>query len=343
MWRICLALAAGVAATTFATAFAPQSAQAWGPSGHALIGKIADELLSGTNAGTKVDQILESYTLEDAANWPDCVRSVHKEASGEFKFVPDQFTAPCTKFETDDEEKRMEDYASRNWDTFPFRPGHGDHEAYHYADIPIQDHKYDDSEIGAADHDVVHAINAAIAKLKGQNVPAPFSIKDDKEAILMLAHFVGDLHQPLHVGAIYLDAHGNLVDPTSEGEAESDSTAGGNSIQVGASGKLHGEWDAIHSSLKRASVPGLVTAARQVQIDHSVSIEQWADAWASESVEDAGQAFDDVTFTEVGPHKWKAAFSDRATYLKNERALQKERVIQAGARLAAIFEDIWPE
>jgi hypothetical protein len=213
MRRIGLALAAGVVASAFAAAFSPQSAHAWSPRGHALIGEIADQLLADTNAGRKVDEILGSYGLEDAAKWPDCVRSVHKEPSGKFKFKKDQFTDVCTKFFGSKEKKRMEDYASRNWDPEP-RPGHGLHEQYHFADVPIQDHKYDAAAIGAFDHDVVQAINAAIAKLKGQTVPPPFSIKDDKEAILLLAHFVGDLHQPLHVGAIYLDTDGNVVDPT---------------------------------------------------------------------------------------------------------------------------------
>ncbi len=35
--------------------FVSAPAFAWGPEGHALIGKIADQLLLGTNAGNKVD------------------------------------------------------------------------------------------------------------------------------------------------------------------------------------------------------------------------------------------------------------------------------------------------
>jgi hypothetical protein len=81
---------------------------------------------------------------------------------------------------------------------------------------------------------VVHAINAAIAKLSRQPVPAPFRIKDDKEAILLLAHFVGDIHQPLHVGATYLDAQGHAMVPASEADARVHETRGGNSIKINA-------------------------------------------------------------------------------------------------------------
>src|SRR5262245_39218588 len=98
MRRTGLALAAGVIATALAAVFTFQSAHAWGPQGHALVGEIADQLLADTNAGKKVDEILGSYGLEDAAKWPDCVRSVHKEPSGQFKFKKDRFTASCTKF-----------------------------------------------------------------------------------------------------------------------------------------------------------------------------------------------------------------------------------------------------
>lgn len=51
-------------------ALSPHSALAWGPEGRALVGKIADQLLAGTPTGAKVDAILGTYKLEDAAKWP---------------------------------------------------------------------------------------------------------------------------------------------------------------------------------------------------------------------------------------------------------------------------------
>lgn len=318
-------------------------AYAWGPAGHALIGKIADQLLAGTHAGHRVDQVLGTYTLEEAAKWPDCVRSVHKEASGDFKFVPDRYTRRCTAFETPQGEARMEDYARRNWDTFPYRAGHGDHEAYHFADIPIEDGSYSASDIGASDHDVVHAIIAAIDELEWKAVPAPFSIKDDKEAILMLAHFVGDIHQPLHVGVVYLDPQGDEVDPHSENEAEADSTAGGNLIQVGRSSELHAQWDGIQKKLEK-EVPTLVTEARETPINTAIPIEQWPVRWASESVFAAQEAYSGMTFSPDAhrSHRWRAHFEDRHHYLTFQHDEQRVRIIEAGARLAAVVQAIWP-
>ncbi len=65
----------------------------------------------------------------------------------------------------------------------------------------------------------------------------------------MLAHFVGDLHQPLHVGAIYLDAAGTPANPD-QGTFDPDTeTAGGNSISE-AHGNLHPDWDALSKEIR---------------------------------------------------------------------------------------------
>ena len=56
--------------------------------------------------------------------------------------------------------------------------------------------------------DIVHMMRYCIAVLKGEepeNNPRGIT---KPIAIILLAHFVGDIHQPLHVGAEYFDAHG---------------------------------------------------------------------------------------------------------------------------------------
>ena len=77
------------------------------------------------------------------------------------------------------------------------RPGDEScHKAYHYTDEAIQRSKYALGSAGTRDFDVVAAITAAIHVLKGEPAPPPFNIKDKREALLMLAHYVGDIHQP---------------------------------------------------------------------------------------------------------------------------------------------------
>jgi hypothetical protein len=65
---------------------------------------------------------------------------------------------------------------------------------WHYANIPFEK---DYSEITVKpEGDIVHAIEHCIAVLKDEN-----SSKEDKTFYLkLLIHFMGDLHQPLHLG-----------------------------------------------------------------------------------------------------------------------------------------------
>ena len=66
---------------------------------------------------------------------------------------------------------------------------------------------------------------------------------------LLLAHLLGDLHQPLHVGSIYLDLDGKPVHPDTPGlsdEAKTASeTAGGNRLRLGLRLELVGVEDQL--------------------------------------------------------------------------------------------------
>jgi hypothetical protein len=224
--------------------------------GHRIVGSIADQMLTD-NARTQVQQILNEgappdpktdLTLRLAGPWADCVRSV-KNDNGNFEYVVDpdhlEFEVPCIPFRSKAERDRMVDYAKRNWTNCQNPPSLGCHTDYHFDDVAIERDKYDRSYQGTKDHDVVAAVGAAIAALKGKSAPAPFSIKDRKEALLMLVHFVGDLQQPLHVGAVYLDENGKLVDPDiAHAVAPGTSTLGGNAIQD-QNLNLHFQWDEI--------------------------------------------------------------------------------------------------
>jgi len=316
------------------------SAFAWGPKGHAYVGAIADDLLASTRAGTQVRSIL-GYDLATAAKWADCVRSVaHSEEQG-FHYVRSRYTAPCHAFETQSEQARMIDYASRNWDNCPNRPGHGCHEMYHFADVDTAHDHYARQYAGTSDHDIVSAIDAAVAVLKGDPAPAPFSIKDKKEALLMIAHFVGDLHQPLHVGALYLDAHGNRVDADAPGtDLDATETHGANLIADGST-NLHSEWDDIPSGLGTVPTAAVIAAAKRVPAT-SGSVDDFAATWASDTVIASHTAFDGMTFSGDTPHHWTASFENRHAYLAAKRALQTVQVEKAGAHLAELLKDVWP-
>jgi hypothetical protein len=265
-----------------------------------------------------------------------------RQADGSFKYVVNQeFEPPCMPFSSDDERARLVDYVSRNWSncTYENKPTNC-HKAFHFADVAIQHDDYERKFVGTSDHDVVSAINAAILVLQGKDAPAPFSIKDQKEALFLLAHFVGDLHQPLHVGAIYLDAAGTPVNPDEGAFDENSETAGGNSISE-PHGNLHSDWDAIPKRFGTSADQPMVAEAKAVPRTPG-ALDNWAATWASDTVMAAHEAFKGLNFTGTGAHKWSVEFDDHQAYTRAENQLKEKQIAKAGARLAQLLNAIWP-
>lgn len=325
------------------TVVAAQPAAAWGEPGHQIVGSIAEQILTKDHPSTEaqVRQLLGPITLAQAATWADCVRDVRKTANG-FQYQKSKFTpAVCQVFQTPAEEARMVDYASRNWTDCFYSKAEGCHAAYHFADIAMQRGRYDESFVGAHPYDIVHAISAAIAVLQGLPAPPPFSIADKREALLMLAHFVGDLHQPLHVGAIYLDANGNVVDPDSAPDRGAASqTEGGNLIMDGTK-NLHAEWDDIDPGLGTVANASLVQASEQLP-SSTGPVASWPAQWASDTVTASPAAFSGLSFSGAGTRRWTVQFTDRADYDTARETLQAAQLEKAGARLAEVLAAVMP-
>ena len=332
-----------LAAATLALA-CTSGVHAYGPRGHQMIGAIADSQLSPA-AKAAVAQNL-GYTLRTAATWADCVRDVQKGSDGKFAYIPDpRYSASCKVFGTKIGKDRMISYARRNWDGCQDRDAtKGCHALYHFADVTVFEDHYDRTFTGTSSHDVVSAILAAIAKLKGEAVPAPFDIKDKAEAILMLAHLVGDLHQPLHVGAVYLDAGDHSFDPgcITTPHDKNTETRGGNKLEVGSS-NLHSNWDDVLTSWDPTHLSkDTITAAKAVSPSSGAS-EAWPATWASETIVAAQSAYANLSYTRQGakkPDDWVTSFPDRAAYLNAKNAVQKDEMIKAGARLAQILNAV---
>ncbi len=318
---------------------------AWGHQGHEIIGAIADKLLVGTDAEKEVRSLLGEERLATAAVWADCVKGVGSRPP--YKYHLNSRYPECDPFQQSAAGREaMEDYVRRNAIGCHSRTAEeACHKAYHYADVAIEHNTYDRVDAGTSDHDVVSAIDAAIAKLKGQAVPAPFSFETKEEALRVLAHLVGDVHQPLHVGAIYLDATGHEVNPDAGNFDPDSKTRGGNLLIHGRRRNLHAEWDAIPQSLHapRFLAQG-VTQAKLVPATAG-PVSEWARAWASETVGVSRAAFSGLSF---GPErnegtqsaKWPVA--EPANYSAHRSALQKDQLVRAGARLAQLLEAVFP-
>ena len=166
-----------------AAAFASNDALAWGNDGHRAVGAIADKLIKGTNAQKELAKLLlPGESLESIATWADCIKGT--------------YCGPQTP--------EMISYVAAN----PL------HIEYHYTDVPFQSAAYQDGGVGTTDHDIVQTLQQAIAALRGKTDPVsnPHGFTK-REALMLITHLAGDIHQPLHVGAAYLGKDNQFVVP----------------------------------------------------------------------------------------------------------------------------------
>ncbi|HEV3410358.1 MAG TPA: S1/P1 nuclease, partial [Chthoniobacterales bacterium] len=222
------------------------SAFGWGPNGHQIIGAIADERLAGSPAGKTVRQLLDGFTLEKASVIPDEIRGWDKKGPDD----PGIFHYSSRP--------RMDAQLVAFWKANPptehrSDPATPSHTWFHYTDVPVPGAKrYRDGKIGRREWDIVHMMRHCIAVLEGSEPEENARAITKPIAIILLAHYVGDVHQPLHVGARYFNERGEIVDPEKVQPAYD--TNGANTIMLRHSpalaarlgsrrSKLHGFWD----------------------------------------------------------------------------------------------------
>lgn len=311
---------------------------AWGPNGHQTIATIAAQLIHGTAAETQSKALLGDITLADAAVWADCAKGVDPAKNYEYQ-KPGKYPE-CKVFETPELEAEMSDFVRRNDKNCQPKAGEQIcHKQYHYSDIAIQQGKYALGPVGTREDDVVAAVAAAIHVLKGDPSPAPFDIKDKREALLLMAHYAGDIHQPLHVGAIYLDAQGVRINPDNGAYDPKTATRGGNSILV--KGKnLHSMWDAVPTSMTASKVNAAwLSKARAIPADQGSPFD-WPATWATGTLNGAQRAFQGVKFGPISGGHWNATLP--TTYSATMSAIKKNQLTVGGAHLAELLQSIWP-
>jgi len=200
-----LAIVVALSASMGIAALLPAEALAWGNAGHRVVGSIADKLIAGSNAEKQVKALLQpGESLESIANWADCVKGTY-----------------CGP-----QSPEMLDYVKAN-------PKHSE---YHYTDVPFQLNEYHDHGVGTAEDDVVQTLKQAIVVLQGRDTPETNPHKFNKrQALLILTHLAGDIHQPLHVGAAFVSKDGQFVVPKSNAEIDALNifdSRGGNNLQM---------------------------------------------------------------------------------------------------------------
>lgn len=336
--RIC-----AIVALAMSLASLPSPAVAWGARGHYEVGAVADRILRDHPRARQAVRELIGMRLAQAGPWADCVRAVSRSGSS-FRYTSSD-RWECQDFQNPEGIAFMEDYVRRNWSTCPQPRNAGCHTQYHFIDLALERDGHAEGLVGTFDYDIVRALNAAITVLQGNPSPAPFNFTR-RDALILLAHFVGDLHQPLHVGSVYLDDAGTRVDPdSSEAErarVDDTSTHGGNALvwpdpeNSERTFNLHSMWDSVRTGNYS------LADARQTPATAG-PVGSWAAQWATESLLAARQAFDGITFADRPGHEWLVTFANRAAYDTSREILQRQRIERAGARLAAVLVAIWPD
>jgi S1/P1 Nuclease len=151
-------------------------------------------------------------------------------------------------------------------------------------------------------------------------------------ALILLAHYVADIHQPLHVGAEYFDVQGRATDPDRDKSALADE--GGNTFTLELSDepprrrgirkkKFHGFWDydtvnalffqvpttltkreleAQIEPLKKDLIHDMATREpRNWQMPTNVSVDSYAEMWADEILPIAREAHARLEFRNAKP------------------------------------------
>jgi hypothetical protein len=302
----------------------PAPARAWGCEGHQVVALLAEKHLTPHAlamakkilAEGPVDPSLSRYCkpgavdpLADASTWPDDIRALRPE------------TAP-----------------------------------WHYVDIPLGTTRRDvEKYCDPKESCVTRAITDQLTILRF----ADANPQKRADALRFVIHFVGDLHQPLHaitnndqggncVPVAFFDALPQLRNPQTESYAPN----------------LHGVWD---TNILEKATTGKTVGQVVAELDESFSrkIARWqkgvanVDAWALESyrlAEKEAYGKLPVRIAAETPQPVASCADDNHASTRmlklNERIEEqyqnmavpvvRQRLAQAGARLAMVLNSVWP-
>lgn len=321
-----------------------RSAWAWEAHGHQVMGLTAAKLLAGTPTLQQVQRLLGNVSLADAGVWADCVKGVRREAGQDLAYTAVGRFPECAPFETAEGIAAMESYVRRNHRNC-LGPGEECHRRYHYTDVALQREAYRLGLAGTQPHDVVQGILAASRVLAGQAAPAPFDLQDRREALLVLVHLVEDLHQPLHVGSVYLDADGRRIDPDHQPHDHANDTVGGNAL--GPRGdNLHRRWDFTARFADAPLLSQVEAAARRIP-PASGPWQPWPERWASDTLDTARKSFTGLQFgprADTGeanrPYNWP--LTEPEGYRARMETLKLQSLARGAARLAQLLQALLP-
>lgn len=267
-------IAAPLAALLILVSLSPVAA--WGGDGHQTVGRIASLHVKPQTA-RRIQEILKpGETLASVSTWADSV----KERMGETDPDPDTHAF-------------LQDLAhnekNREW---------------HYDDLPLNCASYQACHDFAPGNDIVHLMEAALQTLRG--VPQPNHPLSERNALRLLVHLVGDIHQPLHMGCGFIDENGPngtiliAKDPNVIRRKRLEHDRGGNQLIIDNNRRnLHSFWDSdLVKSLMTATnkptpdqlAPFLMQSVRRRPgWASSGHVSTWPVQWANDSLRQSQQ------------------------------------------------------
>lgn len=346
---------------------------AYGPTGHEIVGGIADKLIANTAAAQKIYALTDGITLERASTIADEIKAWDKngvDVSNAFPHYADH-----TKIDI-----QLREFWRANPPAQDPKSPAPSHHWFHYTDVPILNlEKYSEGKIGRTEWDIVHMIGYCVDVLRG-DVPEDNPRKITKPvAVILLVHYVGDIHQPLHVGAEYFNHAGQAVDPD-KGQAGTEDE-GGNTLMLrlfhgpreatGKRGlKLHGFWDnepvmsnlpVLPADLSREERFKFIEPAKQKIIDRfakeepkswrapaNSALKNYGEFWADDILPIAKEAHERLRFVNVhetvdqgrtvmaGDAREKN-MPDRISYADWSAKVVRDKLHKAGWRLADLL------
>ena len=292
--------------------------------GHEIVGAIADKLIANTPAGQKIYALTDGITLRKASFMPDEIKAWDKNGVDDMKAFPHY--ADHSKIDS-----QLRDFWRANPPTQDRDSAVPSHHWFHYTDVPVLNlEKYSDGKTGRTQWDVVHMIAYCVDVLRGE-VPEDNPRKITKSvAVILLAHYVGDIHQPLHVGAEYFNRVGAAVDPDKGQTGVEDE--GGNTLMLRLFHgtpqemakrdlKLHGFWDneavmenlpPLPDGLSKDERYQLIEPGKRKMVDQfaqqqpkswraptNVALKNYGEFWADEILPIAKEAHERLQFINV--------------------------------------------
>jgi S1/P1 Nuclease len=316
---------------------------AYGPRGHQLVGAIADKRVAKNQTlAKKIKKLLDGLTLQRVSTMPDEIKSWQ---CGREPFGANRIN------------RELQAFVNANCS------GRPSHNIFHYTDVPVTGNEdYDDGTVGRDEFDVVQMIPFAIRVLKGELPETNERAITKSVAVILITHYMGDIHQPLHVGAEFFNSSRQAFQPTTENPGFGDQ--GGNKLTLftfaggkrTSAGKLHGYWDGqtvtnAFGSQQDAKIAQRLSAKEPDDWELSGGVDTWAEQLANGILPTAREARSRLMYKDIqlqpNKHEINSGRAEERSHGPGGKFyaiwaadVVKNEIHKGGWRLAALLEEI---